>query len=502
LGLAGAQVDAPLQTSTEGSVHLEGGEPLIRSLQSRLRFQVEPRSGEDSSFSTGSRIALLLLTGAAILAVSHLIAYFRSGQDVPQPLTDPSRLQPGDLADFPSAATGIRFFQERIEENPGDVAGLTILGQLYLRQARETGDIATYVRAEAVLLRALKIEPNYSTANTSLASARYATHDFVGALDLAVELYEPSPSKTELLAIIADAHLSLGHYERAAAIYQELFETNSSPPVLARLAHQAELHGNLDEALKLMQRAAGEALFNNVAKEEMAWYLIRLGDLHFNAGQIDSAEEHYQAALRIYPDYYLALADLGKARAAQGRRENAIQLYEQAIAIIPQPDFLAALADLYAITGRPEEAERQYETVEFIGRLDALNQVIYNRQMAMFYANHDRNLDEALALASRELQVRKDVYGYDAQAWALYKNGRYQEAAEAILQAMSLGTRDAMLYYHAGMIYTALGDDHQAQAMLSQALSINSYFDPLQSRVARETLQGLAATAEIGSAND
>jgi tetratricopeptide (TPR) repeat protein len=396
---------------------------------------------------------------------------------------------------------GIRFFQERLERNRDDFISLTLLGQFYLQQARTTGDIASYGRAEAALLEALEILPGYPAAEAGLASARYAQHDFIGALELGQELYQANPRMTGLLATIGDAQLSLGRYEQAAATYQELFVRTPSPSLLARLAHQAELHGNPDEALKLMQRAAGEALFNNVAKEEMAWYLIRLGDLHFNAGQIDSAEEHYQAALRIYPDYYLALADLGKARAAQGRRENAIQFYEQAIAIIPQPDFLAALGDLYAITGRPDEAERQYETVEFIGKLDALNQVIYNRQTAMFNANHDRNLEEALALATRELQVRKDVYGYDAQAWALYKNGRYQEAAEAILQAMSLGTRDAMLYYHAGMIYTGLGDDLQAQAMLTQALSINSHFDLLQSRVARETLEGIGATAALGYAN-
>jgi tetratricopeptide (TPR) repeat protein len=444
----------------------------------------------------------LLLTGAAILAASHLIANLRAGQESPVPLTNASRLQPDDLADFPAAAVGIRFFQERLERNRDDFLSLTLLGQLYLQQARTTGDIASYGRAEAALLEALEILPGYPAAEAALASARYAQHDFIGALELGQELYQANPRMTGLLATIGDAQLSLGRYEQAAATYQQLHARTSSPSLLARLAHQAELHGDPDEALKFMQRAAGEALFNNVAKEEMAWYLIRLGDLHFNAGQIDSAEEHYQAALRIYPDYYLALAGLGKARAAQGRRETAIRLYERAIAIIPQPDFLAALGDLYAIMGRPDEAERQYETVEFIGKLDALNKVIYNRQMAMFYANHDRTLDEALALATRELQVRKDVYGYDAQAWALYKNGRYQEAAAAIRQAMSLGTRDAMLYYHAGMIYTGLGDDLRAQAMLTEALSINSHFDLLQSRVAQETLDGFGATAALGSAND
>ena len=71
-----------------------------------------------------------------------------------------------------------------------------------------------------------------------------------------------------------------------------------------------------------------------------------------------------------------------------------------------------------------------------------------------------------------------------------------------MLQALSLGTRDAMLYYHAGMIYVGLGDSLRAQAMLNEALSINSHFDLLQSRVARETLDGIGATAALGSAND
>jgi tetratricopeptide (TPR) repeat protein len=236
---------------------------------------------------------LLLLTGAAILAGSHLIAYIRAGQESPAPLTDPSRLQPGDLADFPATAVGVRFFQERLNQQPEDFVSLTLLGQLYLQQARVGGDIASYGRAEAALLEALEILPGYPAAEAALASVRYAQHDFIGALELGQALYQANPRMTGLLATIGDAQLSLGRYGQAAATYQQLFETNSSPAMLARLAHQAELHGKPDEALNLLQRAAGEALFNNVAKEEMAWYLIRLGDLHFNAGQIDSAEEDY-----------------------------------------------------------------------------------------------------------------------------------------------------------------------------------------------------------------
>jgi len=54
--------------------------------------------------------------------------------------------------------------------------------------------------------------------------------------------------------------------------------------------------------------------------------------------------------------------------------------------------------------------------------------------------------------------------------------------------AMKLGTRDAMLYYHAGMIYRALDEDKQADQMLSQALAINPHFDLMQAPIARSNL--------------
>jgi tetratricopeptide (TPR) repeat protein len=106
----------------------------------------------------------------------------------------------------------------------------------------------------------------------------------------------------------------------------------------------------------------------------------------------------------------------------------------------------------------------------------------------MFEANHNRKLDESLKLASTELAVRKDIYGYDAEAWALYKNGRYQEAALDMDRAMKLGTREALLYYHAGMIAEAMGEYPRAKDMLTRALSINPHFDLLQARVAHMTL--------------
>ena len=221
--------------------------------------------------------------------------------------------------------------------------------------------------------------------------------------------------------------------------------------------------------------------------------MLRLGDLYFNAGRIDESAEHYEAALRVFDHYYLALGGLGKARAAQGDYDVAIELYLRAVAIIPQPANLAALGDLYTKTGDPVQAQLQYNTVEFIAKLASINQQVYNRELALFYADHDLKLEESLDLASRELEVRKDVYGYDALAWALYKNHRIDEAAEAITEAMKLGTQDANLYYHAGMIYYSQGNGELARVYLEQALELNPHFSILQGDIARQTLSELGA---------
>ena len=60
----------------------------------------------------------------------------------------------------------------------------------------------------------------------------------------------------------------------------------------------------------------------------------------------DAAGKYYGQALASFDNYYLALGGLAKVHAAQGDYAEAIKLYERAVAIIPQPDLLAALGDV------------------------------------------------------------------------------------------------------------------------------------------------------------
>ena len=349
------------------------------------------------------KILLLFIASLAIVGGSYLF----TNTGMPGPLAS-TRASIG--LDDSQSAYGVKttdelieFWQGRVRRDPRDYISLTYLGQSFLRQARGTGDINAYLRAATALREALVLNPNYEAALAYLGAVLFTQHDFQGAQDLVNRVYSFDPRALQALATLGDSQLELGHYVEAQAAYQQLEARSPSPPVYSRLARLAWLQGRPEEALELMRKSADEAVTLGLTGESVAWYQVQLGDLYFNGGQIEVAAKQYATALDLFENYYLALAGLGKVRAAQGQYDEAIALYQQAVAGIPQPRTLAALGDLYTKTGQVEKAQLRYDTVEFIAELAAINKQVYNRQLALFYADHDLNLEEALKLASREL---------------------------------------------------------------------------------------------------
>ena len=97
----------------------------------------------------------------------------------------------------------------------------------------------------------------------------------------------------------------------------------------------------------------------------------------------------------------------------------------------------------------------------------------------------------AATLAEKELEVRHDVYTWDARAWTLYKNGKAKEALAPLRRALEPGARDALLYFHAGLIYHSNGDAAMSEKFLQQSLAINPHFHVLYATLARSTLAAI-----------
>ena len=394
--------------------------------------------------------------------------------------------------------TTIRFLEARIQRDPDDFIANNKLASAYQQRLRETGDI-NYLylaaRAAQASLATLPAEQN-NGGLVALTQIAYSSHDFAAARNHAQRLTELEPNKGYTFQLLGDALLELGQYEDAIAAFRQMEKLGglqglTKVSIEQRLARLALLYGDPPRAVQHFSEALKLTSTAPLLSETMAWCQWQLGETAFSVGDYPLAEKHYQDSLLSFPDYFRSLAALGRVRFARGDSAGAIALYEKVVHILPDPSFIATLGDLYQLAGRVQDAENQYALVEQIGKLAAQSGTLYNRQLALFYADHDLKPEAAYRNATKEYMTRRDIYGADAVAWTALKAGKINAAQSAIKEALKLGTKDAKLFYHAGMIARAAGDSVEAQRWLKAALTLNPEFDPLQAEYARKALRAL-----------
>ena len=394
-----------------------------------------------------------------------------------------------------TADNHIAYYQRLLQRNPRDARTYHRLGDALIRKARESGDVTYFNRAEDALRRALALAPANAGAWRHLAYVFYARHAFDEAAVHARRAIELDEGDGHAWGILGDALLETGRYTEAEGAYRRMMQVEGDLHALGRLAGLKSMRGDTAGAVADLERAVAEGRAAGRPSESIAWALWQLGSEHFGVGNLKDAEARFLESLRTYPNYYRSLAGLAQVRAAQKRYDEAVSLYTRAMGIVPLPEYAAALGDVLQKIGRVEEARKQYALVEYIGHLNTVNKILYNRELAYFYADHDLKLEAALDLARNELTARRDVYAHDVLAWALLKNGRAAEAQAAIAEALKLGTKDAKLFFHAGMIHLALGEEAQARAYLARALATNPTFHVLHADLAERTLAALARRA-------
>lgn len=433
-----------------------------------------------------NRLILLVFVTALIIIASWRLT---STQGVSSRLDD-AYAYLADSASRTSASTDklIQSLQERLRANPNDWQSYSQLGLAYLQKARETGDPTYYLKTEEALDKALSFQADDYASIGAKGALALARHDFSAALEWGEKARQINPDRTYAYGVIADAQVELGRYAEAIETLQTMVDLRPDMSSYSRISYIRELHGDLEGARELMQLAVDSGTPN---AESTAWVRTQLANLYFNSGDLEQAELAYQLSLQNRPDYVYALAGLGRVRAAQGNMEDAIKLLKQAVRIMPLPEFVITLGDLYQAAGQQEAADQQYQLVAAIETLHRANGVDMDMEIALFNADHDKNMTETVALARKAYANRPSIHGADALAWALYKTGNYEEARTYAVEALKLGTKDSLKLFHAGMIALELGDKEQARQYLEEALAINPHFSLLYAEEARNTLQEL-----------
>ncbi|MHA3771704.1 tetratricopeptide repeat protein [Verrucomicrobiota bacterium sgz303538] len=280
----------------------------------------------------------------------------------------------------------------------------------------------------------------------------------------------------EVLLLNADVAFQEGRCEEARRDYEAAIQKSRTWDALARLAYFTWKLGDASKADTLYADAEEEI----TAKEMRAYAWVRLqrGMLELSRGNHDAALAHYQRAQKAYSGYWLADEYMAELLGAQGQFEKAAALYQSIIARAPRPELEQQLGDLYVYMGRPDLAKPWHEQA-LMGYLDSVKhgEVHYFHHLAAFYADVRENGSEALKWAEKDLALRANFATYDALAWALYRNGNFQESATAMDKALSSGVQDAHLFFHAAMIHLAAGRTMEGKDFLGRAAAVNPLYD-------------------------
>lgn len=434
------------------------------------------------------RILTALIVGGTGLAGVSVWAAVTGGAEPLSPALDLSTFEPGAMSSVAGIDSQIAFYDARIADDPRAAADRAALASLYLQRSRETADFADFRKAEELARASLAIRTKSNArAFRILSASLLAQHRFVEAGVVAEELVRIWPEDAAHSALLAEIQMELGQYEEAERTLQRVEGNREDLSVAPRFARLAEVRGRTEEERRILVGAAERASYrNDMNPEQQAWYYLRIAEHDLRNGQLAAAERAYRKGLEIEPNDFRMVAGMARLEAARGEWQRVID-YGRALGDAADLRTMAVVGDAYAQLGQHEQAESWYRKVEAAA---AENPEPYNRQWTQFRLDHDRNIPETLALLEEEARERKDVLGQDLLAWALYRAGRYDEAAAASQRALRLGTRDPSFYFHAGVIEHARGNVKDARTYLRTALDINPSFHPSQAAVARAIIRG------------
>ena len=410
-----------------------------------------------------------------------------NASDLTSPQTEISSIGTVDTTDIDRR---INFWKQRTQTTTNSEDNWTALGDVFDLKGRMTGDITQFLAAQQAYQTAISIAPNGATGYAGNARELATLHDFNGALAAANRTLELNPNALGALGVVFDSSIELGHIADAKVALADLQTLIGAPSVAVRQARLDFIEGNTAAAVADAEGAAADDTAAGDLPTTIAFYDYTAAEYELLAGNLDTAQTDYHNALALLPGYPLAIFGEGRIAYAHGDLPTAITLLQTATAALPRPDMLAFLGDLYSLSGDQAKATDQYATVDFIASMTASSGAghVYDREYSLFLSDHGRDVAQALTLAQDELALRQDIYGYDAYAWALHANGRDADALDAINKALALGTADARIHLHAGLVEIASGLTDQGEAHLQQALALNPTVSPIVVDQARKAL--------------
>jgi tetratricopeptide (TPR) repeat protein len=370
--------------------------------------------------------------------------------------------------------------QQRIRQGRNVELWLDRLGWAFVAKARESFDPGFYKLAEQCARSIEMRNPQSQEAMLLRAHVLQNLHRFKESETLARRLVQQRGLSFDY-GLLGDALMEQGKLNDAVEAYQRMMNLKPDLRAYARAAHMRWLKGDLDGAIEAMQLAVSAASPSDA--ESASWVNTRLALYEFQAGRFQEAEQQCAFALSFQNNYAPALLLQGKMFLARNRLGEAVDALQDAMKLNPLPEYQWTLAEALRMAGKENEAS------EVEAQLCQRGASSDPRTLALYLATRHESPETALRLARAELDSRSDVFTHDALAWSLAAAGNAAEALSEMQRALAEGTKDARLFFHAGVIASQAGHSADAERWLRKASELSHLLLPSE----RNELQNAAA---------
>jgi eukaryotic-like serine/threonine-protein kinase len=260
--------------------------------------------------------------------------------------------------------------------------------QLYLKGRfywnKRTGDAAK--KAVEYFQQAIQIDPNYALAYAGLADAYQLLTLFAdrSPAESFPKAKEMAKRALELDETLAEAHTSLAstlffydrNYPEAEREYRRAIQLNPNYATAHHwygVTYLAKME-RFDEAIAELKQAQELDPLSLAINADV-------GNTYIQARQYDKGIEQLRKTVEMDQNFYVAHMFLGMAYQMKGDFQDAIAEYQRASQLNDDPYVLALLGDVYAVSGRKDEAVKILDQLKRLSK----QRFVYAYGVALVY---------------------------------------------------------------------------------------------------------------------
>ncbi|MCU7934685.1 MAG: tetratricopeptide repeat protein [Candidatus Thiodiazotropha sp. (ex Dulcina madagascariensis)] len=394
---------------------------------------------------------------------------------------------------------GIADLRTLLKEDSGYVKAHRLKARAHLKK----GEVEL---ARQSLENAIQVQPEEATANFELVELLIQT----GELDDAVVVLEkmrrffPEDLKVlrgvalvheklkqwNKLAEIADVIVSkhqqspLGYYYRGVSLQQRgrvmdsvsdfvmaLERKPDSIEALVALAKSYYAMNKPDDALRRI-----EAVIDANPDHYQAVNLM--GEVHFSQQRLQAAENAFNLAVGIRPEWPVPYRNLIKIKLLEGKKTEAIELLRRGFATTGDPILGVELANTLDRAGQVDKAVQTYQKI--LEKNPSHPLASNNLAMILLRGEPDQDqLDRALSLVAG-FEMSENPIFLDTLGWTHIKRGDIDQAISILERAAREEPAIPDIDYHLGLAYYQQGRMDIAKRRVNAAISSGKSFDDLE----------------------